>query len=265
VPVLFFNAGDKIEEVLPYSIPTGQDVHCIARWRMLAPKEDFFEVPTELEVVQTNDTIAVQFARDITTKFGSRGVVRVKPDYNAALEDPEKGIEHYPYATSKDGAIARGQELWEGYLRRIVQSHLNDCEAARAAGGAPRSAMGFTKRALKMLNVRDPGEEYFQSLRKGEAVDKGGNPALAALQAQNQLIMTMMLAILQGKPVAPEALKKLAETPNAIGVNKSGEVVTSGVMTGEIKKPITHEDVTPKAVAQPRGKGDRAKDAEKQF
>jgi len=266
VPILFFNAGDKIDEILPYSIPTGQDVHCIARWRLLAPKEEFFEVPTELSIAMTGETIAVQFARDISFKFGARGVVRIDPQYDPEKEDPEKGIEHYAYAVDKEAAVLRGREIWEAYLRKVVQSHLSDCESARAAGGAPRSAIGFTKRALKILNVQDPGEQYFRSLQHGGAGEQGaGNPAIAALQQQNALMLQMMVALMQGKPVDPEALKKLAETPNAIGVKENGELATSGVMTGEIKKPIVYGDVTPKAVQQPRGKSDRAKDAEKQF
>jgi hypothetical protein len=47
--------------------------------------------------------------------------------------------------------------------------------------------------------------------------------------------------------VDPDALKKLAETPNAVGVNDKGEVLTSGIATGEIKKPIAadHDDGVP--------------------
>lgn len=263
--ILFFNAGDKIDEILPYSIPTGQDVHCIARWRLLAPKEDFLDVPTEVVIADTSETIAVQFARDISFKFGARGVVRVKPDYDPDKEDPEKGIEHYPFATSKDEAIERGREIWEAYLRKVVESHLSDCESARAAGGAPRSAIGFTKRALKILNVQDPGEQYFRSLQHGGAGEHGaGNPVLEAMRAQQAVMMQMLIAVVQGKPIDMAAMDKLA-TPNAIGVKENGDVATSGVMTGEIKRPIVHEDVTPKAVQQPRGKSDRAKDAEKQF
>lgn len=262
--VLFFNAGDKIEEVLPYSIPTGQDVHCTARWRLLAPKEDFFEVPTEVDIQQTGETLAVQFARDITFKFGARGVIRIKPDYDDRQEDPERGVEHYPYATDREDAISRGAEIWVIYLRKVVEAHLADCEAARAAGGAPRSAVGFTKRAYKILGIQDPGEQYFNSLRNGGAGEtRGSDPVIAAMQAQQQMMMSMIVALMQGKTVDPEALAKLAEAPNAVGVSSKGDVITSGIATGEIKKPISQENTYETLKSQPKAKADRAKDAEK--
>jgi len=263
VSVLFFNAGDKIDETLSYSIPTGQDAHCIARWRLLAPQGDFFEVPTELTVAQTGETIAVQFSRDITFKFGKRGVVRINPEYNAEAEDPDKGVENFPYASSREDAEIRGAEIWAVYLDEIVKSHLADCDAARAAGGAPRSARGFTKRALKLRGVQDPGEQYYNSLRNGGAGESKSDPVVAALQAQNQMIITMLTAVMQGKAVDPAALAKLAETPNAVGVSSKGEVITSGIATGEIKKPISQENTYDTLKTQPKAKADRAKDAEK--
>lgn len=262
--ILFFNAGDKIDETLSYSIPTGQDAHCIARWRLLAPQGEFFEVPTELTLAMTGETIAVQFARDITTKFGKRGVIRVNPEYDAEGEDPEKGIEHYPYARSRDDAETRGAEILANYLDGIVKSHLADCDAARAAGGAPRSAQGFTKRALKLRGVQDPGEQYYNSLRNGGGGEgPKADPVVAALQAQNQMIIAMLTAVMQGKTVDAAALAKLGETPNAVGVNSGGEVVTSGIATGEIKKPISQENTYDTLKTQPKPKADRAKDAAK--
>jgi hypothetical protein len=68
---------------LAYSIPTGQDVHCIARYPLICPKEDFFEVPTTIEIAQTGESLSVQFTKDVTRKFGHRGVVAIDPDYNA--------------------------------------------------------------------------------------------------------------------------------------------------------------------------------------
>jgi hypothetical protein len=264
--IVFFNAGDKISEVLPYTIPTGQDVHCIARWTLTAPKEDFFLVPTEVTIQSTGETLAVQFARDITFKFGTRGVIRIKPDYNAELEDPEKGVEHYPFARNEDEALVRGREIWNVYLRKIIEAHLNDCESARAAGGAPRSAQGFTKRALKLLNIQDPGEQYFRALQNGGAGEtRQGDPAIAALQAQNQMMMSLFMQLLQGKQVDPSEVAKLASTPNAVGVSDKGEVLTSGIATGEIKKPISQENTYETLKSDPKKRTDRAAAAAKQF
>lgn len=264
----FYNAGDKIDETLAYSIPTGQDVHCIARYPLICPREDFFTVPTSIEIQQTGESLSVQFAKDVTRKFGNRGVVAIDPEYDAEKEDPEMDLEKYPFAANDKDAVLRGNELWNRYLRKVVESHLNDCESARAAGGAPRSAQGFTKRAMKLLKIQDPGEQYFNSLANGGAGQtRGTDPVVAALQAQNQMIMTMLMQLIAGKNVDPDALKKLAETPNAVGLNDKGEVVTSGIATGKINKPIAedHDDGVPLANKNPRGSKDRRTDAEKQF
>jgi hypothetical protein len=266
VSVRFYNAGDRIEEVLMFSIPNGQDVHCIARWPLRAPKDDFFDVPTELEFATTGESISVQFQRDITRKFGARGVIKIDPSYKPEKEEAEEPVTKYPFARNEREAVLRGREIWLVYLRTVVEGHLADCEAARAAGGAPKSARGFTKKALQELNIQDPGEQYFRSLQHGGAGEQAAlDPAIAMLQAQNKMMMDLFMAVLAGKQIDPDALKKLAATPNAVGVNEEGHPVTSGVATGEIKKPIENDHGYETLTKGARNRGDRAKDAEKQL
>lgn len=229
----FYNAGHRIDETFAFSHPEGGDIHFIGRWPLQAPKEGWFDVPTELEL--QNTTISVQFVRDIKQKFGPRGVVMLDPRWDPAKEDPEAELWKYPFAPTGDLVIARADALWKLYLRKVVAAHLADSESARAAGGAPRSATGFTKNALKMLNIQDPGEEYFLSLQKGVGSNAGvSDDVKAILASQGTMMQTMMALMLQlasGKPLDPEAIKA-AMTPV-----QTPETLTSGVMTGK-PKPI---------------------------
>lgn len=231
--VRFYNAGNRIDETFAFSQPEGGDIHFIGRWPLRAPKEGWFEVPSELEL--QNTTIAVQFVRDIKQKFGPRGVVMLDPRWDPAKEDPEGELWKYPLAPNEELVIARAEKLWTLYLRKIVQGHLDDCQSAMAAGGAPRAATGFTKSALKLLNIQDPGEQYFLNLQKGVGSNAGvSDDVKAILASQGTMMQTMMALMLQlasGKPLDPEAIKA-AMTPV-----QTPETLTSGVMTGK-PKPI---------------------------
>ena len=74
--VRFYNAGNKIDELISFTLPEGGDIHFIGHWPLLAPKESWFAVPTEIEVRGIG--IAVSFAKDIQQRFGKRGVVRLR-------------------------------------------------------------------------------------------------------------------------------------------------------------------------------------------
>ena len=262
--ILFYNAGDKIHEVLTYSTAAAdKDANFLARWQMIAPAQDFFEVPTQLEIRQTGEIIGVQFARDIEQKFGARGVIRIdaRHDPEQESDDPEKPLP--ARAPTQALAKVRGEELWRNYLRSVIQSHLDDCEAARAAGGAPKSARGFTKRALKLLGVKDPGEEYFHSLMNGQQPGAPGNSDVAMLNARIDMLMGLLIAQASGEKLTPEKLQELMKTPNAVGVAPTGKVITSGVATGKITKPLGNEGGVDHELPAARGKQSRAQEAEK--
>jgi hypothetical protein len=217
-----------------------------------------------MTIQNTGETIAVQFQRDIPRKWGERGVIKIDPAYDPEQEDAEAPLQKYPFARTRQEAIARGRELWNLYLRSVVESHLADCEAARAAGGAPRSARGFTKRALKLLSIQDPGEQYFNSLQNGGAGQQPAaapvSPQLAVMEGKFNMLMGMFMAFMTGEKPDPAKLAELMQTPNAVGVTEQGKVVTSGITTGEIKKPIKNESGYEREKAG--GKEERAKKAE---
>lgn len=234
--VRFYNAGNRIDETLRFSQPEGGDIHFIGYWPLRAPKEGWFEVPSELEL--QNTTIAVQFTRDIKQKFGPRGVVLLDPRWDPAKEDPDGELWKYPLAPTEELVIQRADALWKIYLRKIVEGHLADCQSAMAAGGAPRAAAGFTKSALNLLGIKDPGEQYFLNLQKGPGAPSGvSDDVKAILVSQGQMMQTLATLIIaqaSGKPLDPEAIKA------AMAAVQTPETLTSGVMTGHVTKPVDH-------------------------
>jgi hypothetical protein len=244
----FYNAGDRIRESMRFSISESsvgfnseeKPGGCLGYWTLDAGKEDFFLVPAEIQ--SGMEVLRVNFADDIKRKLGKRGVVLVDPKWKPENEDPEKEVSEYPIAPDKNAAVARAEEIWKLHLRRVVESHLADCQNSMAAGGAPRAAAGFTKKAFKLLGVADPGEQYFHGLKEaGKAAGNNqGNDVLLALQQQNQAMMAIILAVATGQKVDPELLKALAPQPGKTPIAQ----VVSGIATGEIKKPVGDFDPT---------------------
>lgn len=151
---LFYNGGDRISEALQYSLPDGHDIHCTARWPMEAPEKDFFQVPKLLLIGGAR--VSIPFVETIlrSDRFGGRGVILVDANWEAP-EDPEEA-EKMPVATSRDSAVAKGKRHWDGYVKKVAQQWIDECNEARSRGGVPRAASGFVVRALKLCGLADP-------------------------------------------------------------------------------------------------------------
>lgn len=183
--IKMYNAGDRIKEPISFSIPdTYGDVHAIARWELDAPAQSFFYAPTELRLAG-GEKIKVEFPYDIVRKFGMRGVILIDEDEYKGQQLPED----QPFASSDEEAVEKGKTLWREYLSEIVRTHLDACAEARAKGGAPRPAQGFTKRALKLLGQVDPGEHVFEQQVK---VATSSNPDAVAMKEQVDARAKMM-------------------------------------------------------------------------
>lgn len=210
----FFNAGDKIDEMFPFSLPDGADIHVIGRWSFLAPKESWITVPSELTVGA--NTIRVDFGQDIKRRFGRRGVVLLDPRYDPALEDPDKPLEQYAIAPTEELVIERAEKLWSNYIEDMCRAHFEDVQNAMSSGGAPRRARGFTVHALKLKGYRDPAEDYFLGMKDGKA-PQGTSPELVAMFQQqfqqSQAMMAIVLAMATGQKIDPEMLKAVTPTP----------------------------------------------------
>lgn len=270
----FYNAGDKIHEMLRFSISdsaagkggyVADDRAGVGYWPLQAPKESWFQVPTEIE--SGNESVRVDFRRDILRRLGERGVCVLDPRHDPATEDPDKPLSYYPIASTREAVEARGKELWMQYTRKIVEQHLNDCQSAMAAGGAPMSAKGFTKHCLALHGVTDPGERYFLGLKNGQQPANGNGISpdvqaiLASMQAQQQTLMTCLLAIASGEKIDPELLKSLAQPVQTSAALAAP--LTSGIATGEIKKPVGDkpDGWTPPPAQGRRGRAEAAQKA----
>jgi hypothetical protein len=186
--VMFFNAGDRISEPLSYSLPGVGDIHAIARYMIDAPENDFFYVPTELRLLSENIRVPVDFAQTVVQRMGKRGVVMIDEDFE---EDEENGqTADIAIAKTEESAKEKGERLWKGYLEAICRNHIESCQKARAAGGYPREAEGFTKRALKLQGWTDPAVMILNELKQSPPTAASSD--VAALLEQNRVMLAQM-------------------------------------------------------------------------
>lgn len=231
--VRFYNAGEKIDVMIPFTLPQGGDIHCNGSWSFCALKESWVEVPTEIEV--GSEAIAVRFAKDVRERYGKRGLIQLDPAWDAKKEDPDAEPEKYPVAATEELVMSKGEIIWKRWLRAVVQGHLDDCQSAMSANSAPKAAAGFTKHAMQILGIADPGEQFFLNLQKGGNGHGTSDDVKAILAAQGQMMNTMMglvVALASGKPIDADAIKAAMEPV------KTPDTLTSGVMTGKIAKPV---------------------------
>lgn len=160
-----YNAGDRIKEILLYSVKASdKEVNWMARREIDAPEHAFFTLEDEVQAPQQGSPrIPVYFHQDIVLKHGHRGVILIDPDCNCDADDDQ------PYAKTKDEAREKGDRLWHNHLVNTVHNHINLCADVRANGGAPRAASNFTRRAFKLLKLQDPGTIIFQNTVVGAA------------------------------------------------------------------------------------------------
>lgn len=215
----FYNGGDKIDERFPFSLPEGADIHVIGHWSFTAPRKSWVTVPRELTVRDVN--IAVQFGSDVRRRYGIRGVVLLDPRHDPTTEDPERPLQYYPVAPTEELVVARADKLWDNYVEEICTKHMNAARRSMAAGLPPSPAEGFTLHALKIKGYRDPAQDFLHSMKQGQqgAVPGGLAPEVAGIlsqmQADRQMMMSILLAVAPGKPVDPALLKAaIAPSPN---------------------------------------------------
>ncbi len=171
----FYNAGDRISEAINFSLPGQVNLHSgnlMANWAMDAPAGSFFSVPTEIRLLQDDSRIAVDFPATVLQRFGDRGVVMIDDEWDPGQD--EDRAERMPFARNDAEAKEKGDKRWLKYLQDIVKNHMNACDRAKAAGGFPLEAQGFTKRAFKLLNMRDPAAMAFDSFQKQHSDAPGG-------------------------------------------------------------------------------------------
>jgi hypothetical protein len=286
----FYNAGKKIDEQWLFSISpsspgfnpgiSGTDTHSLGKYPFIAPERSWFFVPSEL--ASGTEIVRVNYPEDAKRKYGKRGIVMLDPRWDPAKEDPDKALESYPLAPTEDLVIERAETLWNLYLEAICSAHLDDVQNAMAQGNRPRAASGFTIHALKLKGYRDPAAEYLQGMREGRnnlAPQGGSSPEILGLvrsmQQQNQLMMSVMMALASGQKIDPELLKAFQsqEMPAPKPPNPSGEVpVNAGMVEVEgVPKTSLEERISRKTVeyetaaTRHGGKNQRATAAEREL
>ena len=180
--IRFYNAGDRIQDTLRYSNPTGHDIHVIAMFKLDAPEAAFFDVPEETEL--EGAVLRHSFDRDIARDYGSRGVIKIDANYKYKGSEEQDDI--FPVAKDEKTAIEKGKRLWKVYYLKRVEEHLNQCDQMRAAGGVPVKASGAMVRYLKLAGILDPAERAYEEQKRQTATLETLTERLDRLERENR-------------------------------------------------------------------------------
>lgn len=203
--IKFYNAGDRIQTTLRYSIPTGHDIHVIANYTLDAPEAAFFTVPEESEV--DGATIRHSFDRDIMRDYGERGVILVDANHQAKEDFDQEEV--FPIANSNEAAKEKGKRKWMKFVNARVKDFLDQCDTIKSVGGVPRAATGVTLRYLRIAGVLDPSDAALREYQKqGTLVED-----LQKTIKKQQETLDMLLA----DRTKPDE----AEEPEAVGAGKA--------------------------------------------
>ena len=216
--ILFFNPGDRISETIAYSIAGQGDMHAIAQWLLDASANSLFKVPTLLKL-HDQTSVSVDFPTTTIQRFKDRGVIMIDPDWEPG--DDEDFNEAQPFATTEDEAKEKGARKWQQYLRKIVSTHINNCNKLRAAGSFPLEAQGFTKRAFKLLGMVDPATQSFDQYKLDSA-----KPGVEAIQSEEAKALA---ARMQATETMMEKILNLLSARNEIEADEAIEDQTSNV------------------------------------
>jgi hypothetical protein len=202
----FYNPGDRFNEPINYSLDGIGDIHAIARWIVDAEATSFFNVPTELRLLNDGQRIPVDFPNTVLQRFANRGIVMIDEEWEPSSEDAD--LE--PFARNEKEAKEKGDRGWIRYIQGICKDHINAVHRAQAAGGIPLEAIGFTKRAFKLLNMADPASLAFDNLKlKSEQGGAAPSNSAELSEIRAQLIETQeALAKLMRNLAAEQEVKK---------------------------------------------------------
>lgn len=131
-----------------------------AYWNVDAPPQNFFEVPFEVET--GGGTWRISIHKEITERFGDRGIIRVDANAKKAFEANPTDARFAFVAVDDEGAKEKGAALWRAYLRRIIDG-FEDENARRVTerGITPLRPNNFVSHAYKELGLEIPGDDRF--------------------------------------------------------------------------------------------------------
>jgi hypothetical protein len=205
--VRFYNPGDRLSEPIPYSIE-GADIHTIARYTIDASEGQFFYVPTQIRFLVDNSRIGVDFPTTVCQKFKDRGVVMIDEEWEPSGDEEED--DKVPIARDDEEAKEKGDRIWRKYLFTIVRRWQSQCSEIRVKGGIPDEASGFTKRALKLLGMRDPALSAQDAIQKEQSTSAPAQSTEATDELRKTLeLQGQMLQQLLDEKAEREAKDKL--------------------------------------------------------
>jgi hypothetical protein len=206
--VRFYNPGDRISEPILYSVE-GADIHTVARFTLDIEERGFANVPTEIKMLDTGQRIPVNFPTTVCDRFKDRGLVLIDEEHVATEDEEEE--DKVPIAVDEDAAKDKGDRIWRKYLFGIVRRHTTLCNEIRRNNGVPEEASGFTRRALKLLNMKDPASAGMEAVDQAvSGQTKAVDPRIASLEEQNaatQELVKQLLAKLSAKDEVQTAAK----------------------------------------------------------
>jgi hypothetical protein len=162
--IKFYNGtSGRFQQVFSYTKPDTdfKEEYGNAYYNVDAPPKTLFTVPFELD---TGDggVWRLGIHREITDRFGARGIIRVDANIADALKDNVDDPRYLYFALNDDKAKEKGDNLWKLYLRRIIEDFEHDNQkrvTERAL--APLRPNNFVAHAYKELGMMPPGDEKF--------------------------------------------------------------------------------------------------------
>lgn len=159
----FYNPGFTFREMKQYDNPLTDSVthNNISYLDLKAPEKSFFEVADHATVTDEageEHQVPLKLAKLIKEWYAERGVVLVNPNAKNIQEDDN-------VALTKEEAKAKGQRLWNKFLRSKANEYFARVSETKAAGQLPVPAQGLFKRVLEELGMKDPADTVEQIIQ----------------------------------------------------------------------------------------------------
>lgn len=194
-----------------------------AYWVVDAPPKTFFTVPFEIET--NGGTWRISIHREITERFGDRGIVRVDANAKQALIDNPNDQRFAYVAADDESAKVKGTELWKLYLRTIIDNfEAENNRRVTERGITPLRPNNYVAHAYKELGLEVPGDERFikAGLQKTDVSELQQTVLKQQKQIEQLLALHMPASTLQvAAAIAPES--EAAGEPEAVTVGAQAE------------------------------------------
>lgn len=192
-----------------------------------AKPETFFTVPFEVETGEGTWRISVH--KEITGRFGPKGIVRVDPNIaDELLANPDDPRFMF-MAADDESARVKGKALWRGYLRSVIDEFEKENERRVTERGlTPLRPANWISHAYSELGLEIPGDERFikAGLKKDDVSE------LQATVKHQQAQIERLLKLHTPAPVAVVAADASEQEPQSTA---EPEAVTASTSTEKPK------------------------------